>query len=107
MKFIFFSFSPDSFRRFSKSGIIFKLWYHSLKIIPLLENLLNESGEKLKNINFISYTAGPGLIGSLLIGDTVAKTLSKLLDVDLIPINHLEGHILAPCMEYSLSLIHI
>ena len=74
---------------------------HSLKIIPLLENLLNESGEKLKNINFISYTAGTGLIGSLLIGDTVAKTLSKLLDVDLIPINHLEGHILAPCMEYS------
>ena len=74
---------------------------HSLKIIPLLENLLNESGEKLKDINFISYTAGPGLIGSLLIGDTVAKTLSKLLDVDLIPINHLEGHILAPCMEYS------
>ena len=74
---------------------------HSLKIIPLLENLLNESGEKLKNINFISYTAGPGLIGSLLIGDTVAKTLSKLLDVGLIPINHLEGHILAPCMEYS------
>ena len=74
---------------------------HSLKIIPLLENLLNESGEKLKNINFISYTAGPGLIGSLLIGDTVAKTLSKLLDVELIPINHLEGHILAPCMEYS------
>ena len=74
---------------------------HSLKIIPLLENLLNESGEKLKNINFISYTAGPGLIGSLLIGDAVAKTLSKLLDVDLIPINHLEGHILAPCMEYS------
>ena len=74
---------------------------HSLKIIPLLENLLNESGEKLKNIDFISYTAGPGLIGSLLIGDTVAKTLSKLLDVDLIPINHLEGHILAPCMEYS------
>ena len=74
---------------------------HSLKIIPLLENLLNESGENLKNINFISYTAGPGLIGSLLIGDTVAKTLSKLLDVDLIPINHLEGHILAPCMEYS------
>ena len=74
---------------------------HSLKIIPLLENLLNESGEKLKNIDFISYTAGPGLIGSLLIGDTVAKTLSKLLDVDLIPINHLEGHILAPCMEYG------
>ena len=74
---------------------------HSLKIIPLLENLLKESGEKLKNINFISYTAGPGLIGSLLIGDAVAKTLSKLLDVDLIPINHLEGHILAPCMEYS------
>ena len=47
----------------------------------------------------MAYTAGPGLIGSLMVGETVAKTISNVLDIELLPINHLEGHILAPGLE--------
>ena len=72
---------------------------HSVKIINILKNLLKKADKKLDDLNLIAYTAGPGLIGSLMVGETVAKTISNILDIDLLPINHLEGHILAPGLE--------
>ena len=72
---------------------------HSSKIIGILSQLLEQTKYKLEDINLIAYTAGPGLIGSLMVGETVAKTISNVLDIELLPINHLEGHILAPGLE--------
>ena len=72
---------------------------HSVKIINILKTLLKKADKKLNDINLVAYTAGPGLIGSLMVGETVAKTISNVLDIELLPINHLEGHILAPGLE--------
>ena len=72
---------------------------HSVKIINILKNLLKKSDKKLEDISLIAFTAGPGLIGSLMVGETVAKTIANVLDIELLPINHLEGHILAPGLE--------
>ncbi len=68
---------------------------HSKKIIPLIKNTIKKSKLKFKNINAIAYTAGPGLSSSLLIGTTVAKTLSLIYKIPAIPINHIEGHIMS------------
>ena len=72
---------------------------HSVKIINILKTLLKKADKNLHDINLVAYTAGPGLIGSLMVGETVAKTISNILDIELLPINHLEGHILAPGLE--------
>jgi len=72
---------------------------HSAKIIGILKQLLKQTDHNLEDINLIAYTAGPGLIGSLMIGETVAKTIANVLNIELLPINHLEGHILAPGLE--------
>ena len=72
---------------------------HSVKIVRILEELIEDTGIGLNDIDLIAYTAGPGLIGSLVVGETVAKTISTLLDIEILPMNHLEGHILAPGLE--------
>tara|TARA_Y100001934_G_scaffold101939_2_gene125423 strand:+ start:2978 stop:4018 length:1041 start_codon:yes stop_codon:yes gene_type:complete len=72
---------------------------HSVKIIEILKTLLDKTGKNLNDISLIAYTAGPGLIGSLMVGETVAKTISEVLKIELLPINHLEGHILTPGLE--------
>lgn len=68
---------------------------HIESITLVLEELLNKSNMTFKDIDFISVTNGPGLIGSLLIGLQAAKTLSFIHDIPLIPINHIHGHIYA------------
>ena len=72
---------------------------HSLKIIPTLRDVLAEHNLSTSDIDLVAYTAGPGLVGSLMIGETVAKTLSKICKIEILPIHHLEGHILAPGLE--------
>ena len=52
------------------------------------------------NISAIAYTYGPGLMGSLLIGQIVAQTLSYIFNKPIIPVNHLEGHIFSAILEY-------
>ena len=74
---------------------------HSVKIIHILKELLKKSKLDVNDISLVAYTAGPGLIGSLMVGETVAKTISSILNKELLPINHLEGHILAPALEDS------
>ena len=63
---------------------------HSAKIIGILKQLLKQTDNNLEDINLIAYTAGPGLIGSLMIGETVAKTIANVLNIELLPINHLK-----------------
>ncbi|WMY97471.1 MAG: tRNA (adenosine(37)-N6)-threonylcarbamoyltransferase complex transferase subunit TsaD [Arsenophonus sp.] len=73
---------------------------HIRKIIPILNQAFCESGIKnKKDIHAIAYTAGPGLIGSLLVGATISAALSFSWNVPLIPINHIEGHLLSIFLE--------
>jgi N6-L-threonylcarbamoyladenine synthase len=70
------------------------------RILPTLIELISQD-IALKYVDAIAYTAGPGLAGSLLIGSHVARTLSLFLQKPLIPIHHLEGHVLAALLEHS------
>tara|TARA_B100001057_G_scaffold136204_2_gene135788 strand:+ start:24824 stop:25828 length:1005 start_codon:yes stop_codon:yes gene_type:complete len=72
---------------------------HSNKIIKILKNVLKENDIEIDQVDLIAYTAGPGLIGSLMIGETVAKTIAKIKNIEIMPVHHLEGHILAPGIE--------
>jgi N6-L-threonylcarbamoyladenine synthase len=60
---------------------------------PLLQTILDRAGATWSDIGQIAVTAGPGLLGSLLIGLSSAKALSLALNLPLIPVNHLEGHL--------------
>ena len=66
---------------------------HIQKIIPLFLKTIKNSSIKIYDIIAISYTYGPGLSGSLMIGTSFAKSLSYKLKIPTIKINHLEGHI--------------
>ena len=71
---------------------------HCLKIVDVLKDALGKTS--ISSIDQIAYTSGPGLLGALLIGESFAQGLSTALDVPLIPINHLEGHLMSPMMEF-------
>ena len=66
---------------------------HMEAIIPVVEEALSVAKNKIDDITHVAVTAGPGLIGSLLVGFNTAKALAYSLDLPLIPINHIEGHI--------------
>lgn len=72
---------------------------HSLKLFPLLDQLLQEAQVSLSSLDGIAYTAGPGLIGALLVGASFAKGLGLALDRPTIGIHHMEGHLLATLLE--------
>ena len=71
---------------------------HCLKIVDVLKDALGKTS--ISCIDQVAYTSGPGLLGALLIGESFAQGLSIALDVPLIPINHLEGHLMSPMMEF-------
>ena len=62
-------------------------------IIPLLKDALKQSGLELNDIDVVAATAGPGLVGALLVGLTFAKGLSYAINKPFVPVNHIEGHI--------------
>lgn len=72
---------------------------HLQRLLPLLDAVLNETGAGKDDIDAIAYTAGPGLIGSLLVGACVASGLSLAWGKPLIPVHHLEAHLLAAFLE--------
>ena len=72
---------------------------HCSKIVEVLNNALDDI--PLESIDKIAYTSGPGLLGALLIGESFAQGLSTALNIPLIPVNHLEGHLMSPMMEFS------
>ncbi len=73
---------------------------HVEKIIPIVKQALIEAKMKLEDLDGIAVTFGPGLLGSLLVGLTVAKGMSYSLRVPLVGINHLEAHIYANFLSY-------
>jgi N6-L-threonylcarbamoyladenine synthase len=68
---------------------------HQKHIIPIIDAALKQADVKLSQLNAIAFTQGPGLMGSLLVGASVAKSLAQALDIPLIAVNHMQGHILA------------
>lgn len=68
---------------------------HQQNIVPVVDAAIKKAGISLKDIDAIAFTCGPGLLGSLLVGTSFAKGLSLGLDIPMIEVNHMHGHILA------------
>jgi N6-L-threonylcarbamoyladenine synthase len=68
---------------------------HLEVIVPVVERALAEAGVKLPDLDGLAVTQGPGLVGSLLVGCSMAKALAWVHDLPLVGVNHLEGHIYA------------
>ena len=74
---------------------------HILSILPVVEQALDEAETALSEIDQVAVTYGPGLVGALLVGVSAAKSLAFSLDVPLIGVNHLEGHIFANFLAHA------
>lgn len=72
---------------------------HIRKLTPLIRQVLGDAGRTLADLDGIAYTSGPGLIGALLAGASVACSLAWSLAIPAIGIHHMEGHLLAPLLE--------
>src|SRR5690606_23814638 len=72
---------------------------HVRKLLPLCDQVLNQAGCRREDISGIAYTAGPGLVGALRVGGSVAHALGLALDVPVLGVDHMEGHLLAPMLE--------
>ncbi|WP_027351437.1 tRNA (adenosine(37)-N6)-threonylcarbamoyltransferase complex transferase subunit TsaD [Halotalea alkalilenta] len=74
---------------------------HVRRLLPLIEQVLDEAGIARDGIDAIAYTAGPGLIGALMVGAATAHGLARALGVPVLGVHHMEGHLLAPMLEPS------
>jgi len=68
---------------------------HEQNIVPVVDQALKQAGISKKDLSAIAFTLGPGLMGSLLVGTSFAKGLALALNLPLIQVNHLQGHVLA------------
>jgi N6-L-threonylcarbamoyladenine synthase len=71
---------------------------HIRRLLPLTREVLERAGLRLPDLDAVSYTAGPGLAGALLVGASVASALGYALRVPVVAIHHLEGHLLSPLL---------
>ncbi|AHG19623.1 UGMP family protein [Chania multitudinisentens RB-25] len=72
---------------------------HVRKTVPLIQAALKEANLAATDIDGVAYTAGPGLVGALLVGATVGRALAFAWNVPAVPVHHMEGHLLAPMLE--------
>ncbi len=72
---------------------------HTMRLVPLIEKVFSQTEIKWSEIDGIAVTSRPGLLGALLVGVTVAKSLSLIHEIPVIGINHLEGHLYAPFLK--------
>ena len=68
---------------------------HQQNIVPVVSEAIKQAGIRKEDINGIAFTRGPGLLGSLLVGTSFAKGLSLALNIPLLDVNHLHGHVLS------------
>lgn len=68
---------------------------HELNIVPVVSEALSRAGVKPEELSAIAFTRGPGLLGSLLVGASFAKAMGLALDIPIVMVNHLQGHLLA------------
>lgn len=72
---------------------------HVTRVLPLVRSVLASAGLRPADLGGIAYTAGPGLIGALMVGAAAAAGLAAALGLPLIGVHHMEGHLLAPMLE--------
>jgi N6-L-threonylcarbamoyladenine synthase len=72
---------------------------HVRKTLPLIEEVMAEAEVTAADIDGVAYTAGPGLVGALMVGATLARSLAWGWDVPALGVHHMEGHLLAPMLE--------
>ena len=68
---------------------------HLQNIVPVVDDAIKKAGISIEDIDAIAFTKGPGLLGSLVVGTSFAKSLALALDIPLIDVNHMYGHVLA------------
>ena len=72
---------------------------HVRRILPLIKKTLAEARSELKSLDAVAYTAGPGLMGALLVGAAAGRSLAYALAIPAIGVHHMEAHLLAPMLE--------
>ena len=72
---------------------------HVRKLLPLVRQVLAEAGLGVEDLDGVAYTAGPGLVGALMVGAAAGRALAWALDVPAVGVHHMEGHLLAPLLE--------
>lgn len=72
---------------------------HIRKLLPLIREVLAQANTDLQSLDAIAYTAGPGLIGALMVGASTGRALALGLGIPALGVHHMEGHLLAPMLE--------
>lgn len=72
---------------------------HIRRVLPLTQQVLDDAGQTLQDIDVVAFTRGPGLAGALLVGAGVACALGAALDKPVLGVHHLEGHLLSPFLS--------
>ena len=72
---------------------------HVRRLLPMIAQLLDKADIKSMDLDGIAYTQGPGLVGALLVGATLAHSLAEIWDLPVKGVHHMEGHLLAPMLE--------
>ncbi len=72
---------------------------HVRKLLPLIKEVMEKSGSDADDIDAIAYTSGPGLVGALMVGASLGRSLAYAWKVPAIGVHHMEGHLLAPMLE--------
>ncbi|MFP3341513.1 tRNA (adenosine(37)-N6)-threonylcarbamoyltransferase complex transferase subunit TsaD [Vreelandella aquamarina] len=72
---------------------------HTRKLLPLIEQVLADANLTRGDLDGIAYTAGPGLVGALMVGASTAHGMAKALNIPVLGVHHMEGHLLAPMLE--------
>ncbi|MEC9319227.1 MAG: tRNA (adenosine(37)-N6)-threonylcarbamoyltransferase complex transferase subunit TsaD, partial [Pseudomonadota bacterium] len=72
---------------------------HVRKVLPLIKETLTEAHLAREDIDAIAYTCGPGLVGALLVGSCIGRSLAFAWDIPAVGVHHMEGHLLAPMLE--------
>ena len=72
---------------------------HVRKLLPLVRQVLAEAGLEPADLDGVAYTAGPGLVGALMVGAAAGRALAWALDLPAVGVHHMEGHLLAPLLE--------
>ena len=72
---------------------------HVRKTIPLIKEVLRDANLTPEDLDGVAYTAGPGLVGALLVGCSIGRSLAYGWGLPAVPVHHMEGHLLAPMLE--------
>ncbi|MBS9404730.1 tRNA (adenosine(37)-N6)-threonylcarbamoyltransferase complex transferase subunit TsaD [Halomonas sp. TRM85114] len=72
---------------------------HTRRLLPLIQQVLAEAGLARTDLDAIAYTAGPGLVGALMVGASTAHGMARALGISVLGVHHMEGHLLAPMLE--------